>query len=71
MPDDKTIAMILAICNLIGNTEKSVEDAVAAYGKAMREISDYRQSHGLQEVGGYPRDLNFSGPQPVSEKTSG
>jgi hypothetical protein len=55
MPDDKTIAMILAICNLMGNTGNSVEDAVAAYEEAMREIYGYRQSRGLQEVGGYPR----------------
>jgi hypothetical protein len=57
MPDDKTIAMILAICNLMGNTGNSVGDAVLAYEAAMREIRDYRHSHGLQEVGGYPRDL--------------
>jgi hypothetical protein len=53
MPDDKTIAMILAICNLMGNTRNRVADAVVAYEEAMREICDYRQSHGLQEVGGY------------------
>jgi hypothetical protein len=54
MPDDKTIAMILAICNLMGNTGNSVGDAVVAYEAAMREIRDYRHSHGLQEVGGIP-----------------
>lgn len=52
MPDDKTIATILAICNLMGHTGKSVEDAVVAYEKAMQEVLRYRKSKGLQEVGG-------------------
>ena len=52
MPDDKTIATILAICNLMGNTGNSVKDAVEAYEKAMQEVLRYRQSKGLQELGG-------------------
>jgi hypothetical protein len=52
MPDDNTIATILAICNLMGNTGNSVQDAVEAYKKAMQEVMNYRESKGLQELGG-------------------
>jgi hypothetical protein len=57
MPDDKTIAMILAICDLMGDTNSSVEDAVEAYEQALKEVIRYRHSHGLQEVGGYPLNV--------------
>lgn len=52
MPDDKTIATILAICNLMGNTGNSVKEAVEAYEKAMQEVLRYRRSKGLEELGG-------------------
>jgi hypothetical protein len=55
MPDDKTIATILAICNLMGNTRNSVKDAVEAYEKAMQEVLRYRQSKGLEELGGFDK----------------
>ena len=34
MPDDETIATILAICNLMGNSGHSVNEAVQAYQNA-------------------------------------
>ena len=52
MPDDETIATILAICNLMGKTGNSVKDAIDEYEGAMREVMRYRKSKGLQEVGG-------------------
>jgi len=52
MPDDKTIATILAICNLLGKTGNDVGQAIEAYEEAMREVKRYRKSKGLQEVGG-------------------
>jgi hypothetical protein len=52
MPDDETIATILAICNLMGKTGNSVKDAIEAYEAAMRDVVRYRKSKGLQEVGG-------------------
>lgn len=52
MPDDETIATILAICNLMGNTGKSVKDAVQAYQKGMEEVLRFRQAQGFQELGG-------------------
>ena len=55
MPDDETIATILAICNLMGNSGHSVKEAVQAYQNAMAEVLNYRQSQGLQELGGVAR----------------
>ena len=55
MPDDETIATILAICNLMGSTGHNVNEAVQAYQSAMGEVLRYRQSQGLQELGGVAR----------------
>lgn len=52
MPDDKTLATILAICDLIKNNGSGVETAVEAYERAMKEVIEYRRSRGLTEVGG-------------------
>jgi len=54
MPDDQTLATILAICNLMKHDGNSVKTAVEAYEEAMREVLQYRRSHGLTEVGGVP-----------------
>jgi len=54
MPDDQTLATILAICDLMKHNRNGVEDAVDAYEQAMREVLQYRRSHGLTEVGGVP-----------------
>ncbi len=56
MPDDKTLAMILAICELMGNKGATVQAAVAAYDKGMKEVLRYRKSEQLPEVGGYPQE---------------
>ena len=52
MPDDQTIAMILAICELMKRDRRDVETAVGAYEQAMREVIEYRRSKGLTEIGG-------------------
>ena len=52
MPDDQTIAMILAICDLIKRDRKDVETAEVAYEQALREVIEYRRSKGLTEIGG-------------------
>jgi hypothetical protein len=54
MPDDQTLAMILAICDLMKHNENGVKSAVEAYERAMREVLRYRRSQGLTEVGGVP-----------------
>jgi hypothetical protein len=54
MPDDNTIATILAICDLINHNENGVGAAVEAYERAMKDVLDYRRSKGLTEVGGVP-----------------
>jgi hypothetical protein len=54
MPDDNTIATILAICELINHNENGVGAAVEAYERAMKDVLDYRRSNGLTEVGGVP-----------------
>lgn len=54
MPDDQTISMILAICDLIKGDRRDVETAIGAYEQAMREVIEYRRSKGLTEIGGLP-----------------
>jgi hypothetical protein len=54
MPDDQTLATILAICDLMKHNENGVDSAVEAYERAMRVVLQYRRSHGLTEVGGIP-----------------
>jgi predicted HTH transcriptional regulator len=54
MPDDKTLATILAICDLIKHSGSGVETAVESYKRAMNEVIEYRRSKGLTEVGGLP-----------------
>jgi hypothetical protein len=54
MPDDKTLAMILAICDLIKHNGSSVGNAVEAYERAMKDVIEYRRSKGMTEVGGLP-----------------
>jgi len=54
MPDDQTLAMILAICDLMRQNGSGAETAVAAYERAMKEVLEYRRSKGLTEVGGVP-----------------
>jgi hypothetical protein len=54
MPDDKTLATILAICDLIKHNGSGVGTAVEAYERAMNDVIEYRRSKGLTEVGGLP-----------------
>jgi hypothetical protein len=54
MPDDQTLATILAICDLMRRNESGVRTAVEAYERALKEVIDYRRSVGLTEVGGLP-----------------
>jgi len=57
MPDDKTLATILAICDLIKHNGGGVGTAVEAYQRAMNDVIEYRRSKGLTEVGGLPRPV--------------
>jgi hypothetical protein len=52
MPDDKTLATILAICDLIEHNGSGVEAAVKAYERALKNVIEYRRSKGITEVGG-------------------
>lgn len=54
MPDDNTLATIIAICDLVKRNENGVGIAVEAYERAMKEVMEYRRSKGLTEVGGVP-----------------
>jgi len=54
MPDDNTLATILAICDLIKHNGNGVGAAVQAYERAMKDVLEYRRSKGLTEVGGVP-----------------
>jgi len=54
MPDDKTLATILAICDLIKHNGSGVGAAVEAYERALKDVIEYRRSKGLTEVGGLP-----------------
>jgi len=54
MPDDNTLATLLAICDLIKHNGNGVGAAVDAYERAMKDIMEYRRSKGLTEVGGVP-----------------
>jgi hypothetical protein len=54
MPEDQTLATILAICDLMKQNGRSVRSAVDAYERAMKDIIEYRRSQGLTEVGGLP-----------------
>jgi hypothetical protein len=54
MPDDQTLATILAICDLIKHNASGVETAVEAYERAMKDVIAYRRSKGMTEVGGIP-----------------
>jgi hypothetical protein len=54
MPDDQTLATILAICDLMKREQSGVESALEAYQRAMKEVVEYRRSHSLTEVGGVP-----------------
>jgi predicted HTH transcriptional regulator len=56
MPDDQTLATILAICDLIKHNGSGVESAVEAYGRAMKDVMEYRRANGITEVGGVPRE---------------
>ena len=56
MPDDKTLATMLAICDLIKRNASGVENAVVAYQQAMKDVIEYRRSKGLTELGGLPSE---------------
>jgi hypothetical protein len=54
MPDDQTLATILAICDLMEREQNGVEVALEAHQRAMKQVVEYRRSHSLTEVGGVP-----------------
>lgn len=54
MPDDQTLATILAVCELMGKGATSVDVAVTVYEKAIRDVIEYRRSRGETELGGLP-----------------
>jgi hypothetical protein len=54
MPDDQTLATILAICDLMKRNGNTVRTAIEAYERAMKEVMEYRRSAGETEVGGLP-----------------
>jgi len=54
MPDDETLATILAICDLIKHNGSGVGTALEAYDRAMKDVIEYRRSKGLTELGGLP-----------------
>jgi hypothetical protein len=54
MPDDQTLATILAICDLMKHNRDGVQAAVEAYERAMKDVIGYRRAKGLTEVGGLP-----------------
>jgi hypothetical protein len=54
MPDDQTLATILAICDLMKRGDNGVQTAIGAYERAMKEVLEYRRSVGETEVGGLP-----------------
>ncbi|HSS98161.1 MAG TPA: hypothetical protein VLK33_14070 [Terriglobales bacterium] len=56
MPDDKTLAMILAICDLIKRNGSGVETAIEAYQRAINDVIEYRRSRGMTELGGLPNE---------------
>lgn len=57
MPDDQTIATILAICDLLGQTATDVEAAIVAYERALNRVIRYRRSTGQTELGGIPQEV--------------
>ena len=56
LPDDKTVATILAICDLIKHNGSGVETAIEAYQRALRDVIEYRRSKGMTELGGLPAE---------------
>jgi hypothetical protein len=54
MPDDQTLATILAICELMRGQDRNVQTAISVYERAMQQVLEYRRSQGLTEVGGVP-----------------
>ena len=56
MPDDNTVATILAICDLIKNNVSGVETAVKAYQRAIKDVIEYRRFRRLTELGGLPSE---------------
>lgn len=56
MPDDQTLATILAICDLLGHRQDDVEAVVATYQRALNEVIRYRRTTGQTELGGVPHE---------------
>ena len=56
MPDDKTVATILAICDLMKHNRSGVEPAIEAYQRALKDVTEYRRSRGMTELGGLPSE---------------
>lgn len=55
MPDDQTLATILAVCNLLGPNPPAVQDVINVYERAMNEVLCYRRSTRQTELGGIPK----------------
>jgi hypothetical protein len=54
MPEDQTLATIIAICDLMKQNRQDVKTAAEAYERALKSVIEYRRSQGLTEVGGLP-----------------
>ena len=54
MPDDQTLATILAVCELMRQSGSGVRTAIETYERAMKDVMQYRRSAGQTEVGGLP-----------------
>ena len=57
MPDDQTLATILAICDLLGHSQSDVKAVVTAYERALNEVIRYRRITGQTELGGVPHEV--------------
>ena len=61
MPDDQTLAMILAICDLMRQNGSGAETAIAAYKRAMKEVLAALQRINRSWAGIGLRHIKFAG----------
>jgi len=60
MPDDATLATILATCDLMKNDGSGVESAIQAYEGGMKDMMAYRRAKGIARY--HQRKLVQSAP---------
>ena len=56
MPDDQTLATILAICDLMKHAGGSVESAVEAYPRAMKDVMSIAEPKESPRLAEYPEN---------------